>query len=764
LSSSGTTGIGEAPQLSSTYGQYDDGASVFNFYDNFAGTSLNTSKWSNVGSSGTAGSTSGISVNNGLALTGGGTGGLTHQTWIRTSLTSGSFTSALVTDVYENSPSTSTTFRWGLTNSNPTYFGGTSTNSIGEQIWDDGNWFTDTDNGASSGIQNEIGSWSSLANTYVIWSIAATSSQVLFYNPNTYSSLSSSGQTITTTIPAYSSSIGLSLTNDYINPIYVKWARVRAYPPNGVMPTENFKQIQNITYINATPNPAPYEQNIVITATCPIGNICTIQFPLGTTLATGTTTATYEIIGGSAEDAPGNYIYYANDINTGKTATTNLVIANQLPLLYTVPGNYTFTVPSNVISLIITAVAGGAGGTGGLTGSGGGSGWSVVNKSYNVIPCEHIPITVGVPGGSVGGDTIIGNLVTLQGAIGSTGQVDGNGGYTVPNGYYGGNGASADPGYPFGIGGYGGFECVESGCSSPSTSASGYGSGGGGQGGSGSGGEVIITNFTKGSGICHPTPILYIYSTPVEHEQNITIKSAVYEQNINVTATCPIGDTCTIQSPLGKIVATGTTNVAYEIIGGSAEDAPGIYTYYAKDISTGTITSKNITILPLPYTVPGNYTFTVPSNVISLTITAVAGGAGGTGGSTGSGGGSGWSVVNKSYNVIPYERIPITVGAPGGSVGGDTIIGNLVTLQGAIGSTGQVDGNGGYTASNGYYGGNGASADPGYPFGIGGYGGFECVESGCSSPPTSASGYGSGGGGQGGSGSGGEVIITNMSK
>ncbi|MGC8580714.1 MAG: hypothetical protein ACP5MB_11780, partial [bacterium] len=52
--------VGEAPQLSPTYGQYDDGASVFNFYDNFAGTSLNTNKWSVVGSGG--------SVNNGLSI------------------------------------------------------------------------------------------------------------------------------------------------------------------------------------------------------------------------------------------------------------------------------------------------------------------------------------------------------------------------------------------------------------------------------------------------------------------------------------------------------------------------------------------------------------------------------------------------------------------------------------------------------------------------------------------------------------------------
>ena len=46
LSNSGTSGIGEAPQLPSTYAQYDDGSSVFNNYWNFAGTSL-PSGWTN---------------------------------------------------------------------------------------------------------------------------------------------------------------------------------------------------------------------------------------------------------------------------------------------------------------------------------------------------------------------------------------------------------------------------------------------------------------------------------------------------------------------------------------------------------------------------------------------------------------------------------------------------------------------------------------------------------------------------------------------
>ena len=56
---------GEAPQLSKVYGQYDNGAHVFNFYDNFAGTTLNSSKWISTGS-GAGTSTANEIVNNSL--------------------------------------------------------------------------------------------------------------------------------------------------------------------------------------------------------------------------------------------------------------------------------------------------------------------------------------------------------------------------------------------------------------------------------------------------------------------------------------------------------------------------------------------------------------------------------------------------------------------------------------------------------------------------------------------------------------------------
>jgi hypothetical protein len=54
---------GEMPQLSGTYGQYDNGAKVFAFYDGFAGTSL-SAKWTVFDSA--AGT---VAVNNGLTLT-----------------------------------------------------------------------------------------------------------------------------------------------------------------------------------------------------------------------------------------------------------------------------------------------------------------------------------------------------------------------------------------------------------------------------------------------------------------------------------------------------------------------------------------------------------------------------------------------------------------------------------------------------------------------------------------------------------------------
>ena len=77
---SSTGYLGEAPQLSSTYGQYDNGALVFNNYWNFAGTTL-PSGWTLYTNGGT---TPIATVSNGVTITGGGSllvgAGIYYQT------------------------------------------------------------------------------------------------------------------------------------------------------------------------------------------------------------------------------------------------------------------------------------------------------------------------------------------------------------------------------------------------------------------------------------------------------------------------------------------------------------------------------------------------------------------------------------------------------------------------------------------------------------------------------------------------------------
>ncbi len=58
---------GEAPQLSPTYAEYDNGANVFNFYDNFKETSLNKSKWNIVNNNANA-SGGTYTVDNGINI------------------------------------------------------------------------------------------------------------------------------------------------------------------------------------------------------------------------------------------------------------------------------------------------------------------------------------------------------------------------------------------------------------------------------------------------------------------------------------------------------------------------------------------------------------------------------------------------------------------------------------------------------------------------------------------------------------------------
>lgn len=123
----------------------------------------------------------------------------------------------------------------------------------------------------------------------------------------------------------------------------------------------------------------------------------------------------------------------------------------------------------------------------------------------------------------------------------------------------------------------------------------------------------------------------------------------------------------------------------------------------------------------------GSYTFTVPAGVTKIKVTACGAGAGGCGGyyysskysAHGGNGGGGGAAAIKRFDVIPGDKISITVGkggtgADGGkgpttqypqpTKGGNTIIGNLMTLAGGnapvhtgstLGTVGTAGGTGG---------------------------------------------------------------------
>jgi len=222
LSSSGTSGIGEAPQLScpntsdtascSTYAEYDDGTNVFKNYWNFAGTSL-PSGWTSSGS---------VSINNGVTIgTSQASGSISQSSYTIDPQTT-------ITDAYwyETGTVIFVPFNFALENlSIPTEWGfiGEYGNTLGQANY----------NGGGAGQ----GGWA-LPTKYWIGSIwTSTSGSYVSVNYGSPYYLSASFT------PSTSTAISFSSATPYI--IYVQWVRTRAYPPNGVMPSVSFGQIQS---------------------------------------------------------------------------------------------------------------------------------------------------------------------------------------------------------------------------------------------------------------------------------------------------------------------------------------------------------------------------------------------------------------------------------------------------------------------------------------------------------------------------------------
>jgi hypothetical protein len=209
--------VGEAPQISPTYGEYDDGAKVFTNYWNFSGTSLP----SGLVVSETGGT---YSVNNGLTVTGGTNyEGIFSSSPINPQTTITDFYGYLTGTTYDSQfalyintiEGTPQYFIWPLSANNYDLLAFDGTIGTGTLI-------------TSSGSQT----------TSSIWSMWASTSYA--YASYDYGSTVSNNANFAASTAQYAG----AMANSASNRAFVQWFRFRAYPPNGVMPSVSFGSVQ----------------------------------------------------------------------------------------------------------------------------------------------------------------------------------------------------------------------------------------------------------------------------------------------------------------------------------------------------------------------------------------------------------------------------------------------------------------------------------------------------------------------------------------
>ena len=369
---------GEAPNSTGTYGQYDDGAKVFAFYNNFNGTSIcscfDTTQISAGGSSGS------LTVNNGLTITGtsasGGYGG-GYYIGLKTS-----FSGALATDLNAfgyNGPSSissETAEVFSMVGSSPT----TATTG-----WGDWNGIS----AATAYNEQELGYYSSgtlsfavagsaygtLNGYYAISWIPSPESQYARLNGATALTATSSVISVATVYPLFYMANGLPSPYTVVHEEF-NWYDVRVPPPGNVMPTSSqgsggpsFPSF-TISSTSCTPSPTTISgsatayaiivvPNCVFTITAPAGyhfvgtgsgtQSVTACATYGTcseqdfTYASGNPTSTFTLL-----NSQGLSIQYLS--NSVQTSSSNTVLNVDASSVFTVLGpnfNGQFTMSQN---------------------------------------------------------------------------------------------------------------------------------------------------------------------------------------------------------------------------------------------------------------------------------------------------------------------------------------------------------------------------------------------------------------------------------
>ncbi len=215
---------GEAPTLSPSYGQYDNGANVFLVYDNFYGTTINASKWTYVQSD----SKTTMTVANGLTIkaeSGNGNGVFLF--------TLSTYTPPVIMEAYDSA----------ILSGDPAF-------SVGESEYDtlknngepNGGYFMYSDNGK---LEEQI-----KFDIYLGSSGAVTTVAIPSFTPGIHNFTWVSGPQQTSYVNGVGASgtdTSVALSNYYLNvgvsgndngDALVQWVRARAYPPNDIMPSQ----------------------------------------------------------------------------------------------------------------------------------------------------------------------------------------------------------------------------------------------------------------------------------------------------------------------------------------------------------------------------------------------------------------------------------------------------------------------------------------------------------------------------------------------
>lgn len=231
---SGPTGYwGEAPQLSSTYAQYDNGANVFNFYDNFAGTGgPSTASWTT--SSYGTGAT--YATDNELMITCGAHSAYNAAVVEKTALTAPEVAEAdIVSQTGNEFTDLGVGSGWdatanGVANNGYTISWNGQTGTQFDRIWvDNAGTRTMVDTTAAGSITSlPAGVWT--MSWYATGHEAANDG---VGNPGSFTETNS-----VVSLPAsYVMVIGEASSSGASGTVDVQWARMRATPPSNVMPS-----------------------------------------------------------------------------------------------------------------------------------------------------------------------------------------------------------------------------------------------------------------------------------------------------------------------------------------------------------------------------------------------------------------------------------------------------------------------------------------------------------------------------------------------